>query len=175
MADQPHRPPETPHSLAELRRRRAPVRNVNSEHGEHLSRLDRLALLITNHVGTMGFFLLIVGWTILWLGWNLLAPTRLQFDPPTAFVFWLFISNMIQIFLMPLLMVGQNLQSRHAELRAQSDYEINVRAEHEIDAILQHLEYQNTLLQTLLDHAHIRTEGHPHTPTHVRPQQPDQD
>lgn len=57
-----------------------------------------------------------------------------------------------------MLMVGQNLQGRHAELRAQSDYEVNVRAEHEIDAILQHLEYQNALLLKLLAHAGIQPE-----------------
>lgn len=147
-----------PHPLSELRRRRRPVRDINSEHAEQLSRLDRIALAITDRVGTMGFFLIIFSWTVLWLGWNLLAPKPLQFDPPMAFVLWLFISNMIQIFLMPLLMVGQNLQGRHAELRAQSDYEVNVRAEHEIDAILQHLEYQNAILLRLLAHAGIDAE-----------------
>lgn len=147
--------PHPPRTLAELRRRRKPVRDVNSEHDEQLSRIDQLALAITERVGTMGFFLLIFSWTLLWLGWNLLAPRPLQFDPPMAFVLWLFISNMIQIMLMPLLMVGQNLQGRHAELRAQSDYEVNLRAEHEIDAILQHLEYQNALLLRLVAQAGI--------------------
>ena len=32
----------------------------------------------------MTFFVLIVVWTVLWLGWNFLAPARLQFDPPMA-------------------------------------------------------------------------------------------
>jgi len=27
------------------------------------------------------------------LGWNLLAPPALRFDPPMAFAFWLFLSN----------------------------------------------------------------------------------
>jgi len=94
----------------------------------------------------MGFFLTIFGWTAIWLSWNLLAPAAWQFDPPMAFVFWLFISNVIQILLMPLIMVGQNLQSRHGEARAENDLEVNVRAEREIEAILRHLEYQNTLL-----------------------------
>ena len=48
---------------------------------------------------------------------NLLAPDRLQFDPPMGFVFWLFLSNLIQILLMPLIMVGQNIIGRHAEAR----------------------------------------------------------
>lgn len=136
-------------SLAALRQHRKPLRNVNTEHAQSLGAMERLALLITEHVGTMGFFLLIFTWTVLWLGWNLLAPKAFQFDPPTAFVFWLFISNLIQILLMPLIMVGQNLQGRHAELRAENDYEVNVKAEQEIELILQHLEHQNQLLAAI--------------------------
>jgi uncharacterized membrane protein len=98
----------------------------------------------------MGFFLIIFGWTAIWLGWNLLAPAAWQFDPPMAFVFWLFISNVIQILLMPLIMVGQNVQGTHAELRAEHDLEVNVKAEHEIEVILRHLEYQNAILIAML-------------------------
>jgi len=125
---------------------RKPLRDVNQEAKDRLSLLDRLAVWITARVGTMGFFLLIFSWSAVWLAWNFLAPKRLQFDPPMAFVFWLFISNLIQILLMPLIMVGQNIQGRHAELRADSDLEINVKAESEIEVILAHLEYQNELL-----------------------------
>ena len=87
----------------------------------------------------MKFFFLIVLWTALWFGWNTLAPYELRFDPFPAFVLWLFISNMIQIFLMPLIMIGQNLQGRHSELRAESDYKINMRAEEQITEILERL------------------------------------
>ena len=80
----------------------------------------------------------------------MLAPGRLQFDPPMAFVFWLFISNVIQILLMPLIMVGQNVQGIHSELRAEHDLEVNVKAEEEIEVILRHLEYQNTMLIAML-------------------------
>ena len=140
-----------PLSLDEFRKQRKPLRNVNKEATERLSPLDRLACGITERVGTMGFFLIIVIWTIIWLGWNLLAPSNLQFDPPMAFVFWLFISNMIQIFLMPLIMVGQNIQGRHSEIRAEHDLEVNVKAEREIEVILEHLEYQNKMLIALVE------------------------
>ncbi len=130
-----------PPKLDELKQLRRPIRRVNEEHRQGLSRLERLAVWITDHIGTMGFFLIIFVWTLLWLAWNSLAPKDARFDPFPAFVLWLFISNMIQIFLMPLLMIGQNLQSRHAELRAESDYEVNVKAEREIEAILLHLEH----------------------------------
>jgi len=64
---------------------------------------------------------------------------------------WLFISNMVQIFLMPLIMVGQNLQSKHSELRAEQDFSINKKAESEIEAILKHLENQNDLILQILN------------------------
>lgn len=139
----------TPLKLQELRRLRRPIRRVNDEHRQGLSRLEHLAVWITDHVGTMGFFLIIFSWTVLWLSWNTLAPTQLRFDPFPAFVLWLFISNMIQIFLMPLLLIGQNLQSRHAELRAESDFEVNVKTEREVEAILMHLERHTDELQAI--------------------------
>jgi len=97
--------------------------------------LNRLALWITEHVGTMQFFLVIFVWTVGWLLWNMFAPKGLRFDPFPGFVLWLFISNMIQLFLMPLLLIGQNLQSRHSEERAKNDYKVNQKAEREIEAI----------------------------------------
>ena len=121
--------------------------------------LDRLSCAITESVGTIGFFLVIFVWTALWLGWNLLAPTSLQFDPPMGFVFWLFISNLIQILLMPLIMVGQNIQGRQSERRAQHDLEVNVRAEEEIEVILSHLEYQNAILIALVQKLGIDLES----------------
>jgi uncharacterized membrane protein len=143
-------PVKPPTSLAELKRRRKPLRNVNIDATVELGALDRLACWTTDRVGTMGFFLIVLTWTVLWLGWNLLVPRALQFDPPTAFVFWLFISNLIQLLLMPLIMVGQNVQARHAALHADNDLEVNVKAEAEIEVILQHLEYQNSLLIAMM-------------------------
>jgi uncharacterized membrane protein len=97
--------------------------------------LDLLALWITQRVGTMIFFLIIFAWTVTWLFWNMFAPKPLRFDPYPGFVLWLFISNMIQLFLMPLIMIGQNLQGRGAERRAKNDYKINLKAEKEITEI----------------------------------------
>jgi uncharacterized membrane protein len=140
----------TPLSLSEFRKRRGKLQSVNHIASEKMSKLDRLALKITNRVGTIGFFLIIVVWTVLWLGWNLLAPRELQFDPPMGFVLWLFISNLIQIMLMPLIMVGQNIQAKHADIRSENDLEVNIKAEQEIEVILHHLEYQNTILIAML-------------------------
>ena len=124
----------------------------------HCSNLDRAAIFISDRVGTPGFFLIIVVWTVVWLIWNTTAPVKLRFDPQPAFVIWLFISNMIQIFLMPLLLVAANLQSRHAEFLAENDYEVNQKAEDEVEAILHHLEYQNSLMLAMMDKLGIKEE-----------------
>jgi uncharacterized membrane protein len=135
----------------ELKKLRKPISNVNVKHRESLSKLERLAVVVTDAVGSMGFFFVILIWTLLWLGWNTLAPREVRFDPFPAFVLWLFISNVLQIFLMPLIMIGQNLQGRHSERRAESDFDVNVRAEKEIEVILMHLENQNDLIMKILD------------------------
>ena len=127
------------------------VRNVNVTHKENLSKMNKIALWITDHVGSMPFFMLIFTWTLTWLTWNIFAPVHLRFDPYPAFVFWLFISNMIQIFLMPLIMIGQNLQAKHAEIRAEEDFLINIKAESEIGTILLHLENQNAMMLKILE------------------------
>lgn len=148
-----------PKTLAEIRKHRKPITNPNMDFADSLTPLDKLALWITDHVGTMGFFAVIFVWTVLWLGWNLLAPKELQFDPPMGFVFWLFISNLIQIMLMPLIMVGQNIQGRRSEMRAEHDLNINIKAEKEIEVILEHLEYQNAMLMAMTEKLGVELRG----------------
>jgi uncharacterized membrane protein len=114
---------------------------------ESFSALDRVAIAITDRIGTMGFFLIIAGWTIVWCGYNILASKVSglhlhAFDPFPAFVAYLLICNVIQIMLMPLIMVGQNLQGRHAEARAENDYLVNQKSFADSEQILKQLEGQ---------------------------------
>jgi uncharacterized membrane protein len=146
-----------PKSFTEIMQLGKPLRNINIEQRQNLSRLNKIAVWITEHVGSMGFFIIIFLWTSIWLGWNTLAPAALRFDPFPAFVLWLFLSNMIQIFLMPLIMIGQNMQSQHAEARAEADFEVNTKAELEIETILIHLENQNEIMLKILQHLESKT------------------
>jgi uncharacterized membrane protein len=136
--------------FSDIHARFAPARNVNVELERSLSPTDRLAVWVTDRVGSMGFFFVVAGWTILWLGWNTVGPAQLRFDPGPAFVVWLFISNLLQLHLMPLIMVGQNLQDRYGELVASADFDISQRTEAEVEAILQHLTNQNALMLEIL-------------------------
>ena len=51
---------------------------------------------------------------------------------------------------MPLILIDQNLQSRYAEIRAESDFEVNVRAEKEIEVTILHLVQQIELITEIL-------------------------
>jgi uncharacterized membrane protein len=138
-----------------------PVKNANEVHDESLSPLDKFAIKITDRVGSVGFFLMIFTWTIIWTGFNILATKvpalhMKPFDPFPAFVAYLLISNVIQILLMPLIMVGQNLQNRHSEIRAELDYQVNKKAELEIKAILHNLEHTTELILQLMKHLECR-------------------
>ncbi len=138
-----------------------PVANANDVYEKGLTPLDKAAAAITDKVGSMGFFLLIFAWTIVWTGYNILATVVpalhwKSFDPFPAFVAYLLISNVIQILLMPLIMVGQNVQSRHSEIRAQLDFEINQKAEKEIMVVLKNLEHNTDLVIHLMRHLECR-------------------
>jgi len=120
-------------------------RNVNVVYEKSLKTLDRLAIAITNRVGSFGFFLIILGWTFVWTSYNILASEvpalhLRAFDPFPAFVAYLLISNVIQILLMPLIMVGQNLQGRHSETRAELDFQVNLKNEISLTEVLRRLD-----------------------------------
>lgn len=107
---------------------------------EDFSALDRLAVRITDRVGTMSLFPVIFAWTVLWVGCNVPASKVPAlhwhaFDPFPAFVAYLLFSNVIQIWLMPLLMVGRNMQGRHSEALDRRLFAL----EHAEQGILRHL------------------------------------
>ncbi len=152
-------------TVKELRTSRKSLKSSKQQHEESMSPLDKVAVAVTEKVGTMAFFLIIFAWTILWTGYNMVASLvpalhLKAFDPFPAFVAYLLISNVIQILLMPLIMVGQNLQGRHSDLRAEHDLEINIKAENEIEIILQHLEQQQELLMQLVKAQNLKLEAH---------------
>ena len=140
-----HNPP----TLAEMREERRPIENDRARHKQSLSTSEKFAVFIHRHIGSLEFFFLILVWTVGWLLWNTLAPFHLRFDPAPAFVIWLIASNILQLILLPVIMVGQNIEGRAAEWRAQTDFEINKKAEHEIEVIIAHLENQNEIILEL--------------------------
>lgn len=139
-----------PLSLDELKALRKPIRNVNIERLAKMTSIEKVALWVTVHIGSMGFFFFILAFNGSWILWNVLAPVEMRFDTAWDFLILLLINNFFQILFMPLIMVGQNLQGRHAEIRAEADFELNIKAEREIENILLHLENQGKQLEKII-------------------------
>ncbi len=111
--------------------------NVNEVHEGRLSMNDRVALWITRAVGTM--------WAVYFMatgmaGWMFCqAWLHNQAFDPYPYAFLLFLGNVIQLLLMPLIMVGQNIQGRHAELRAEEEYRTTEANLQDIQQVMEHL------------------------------------
>lgn len=136
-------------SLDDLRKQRKPIENSYDVHRQNLSFVEKFAYWITVKVGSMGFFMILFVWTLVWLAWNTFAPDSAKFDPFPGFVLWLFISNMLQLLLLPLIMIGQNLEQRYSDIRSRADFEVNQKAEREIETVIQHLERQGKMLKEM--------------------------
>lgn len=152
--------------------------NPNEVAQRELDLQDRIAIAVTGALGTMWavyFFALFMGAWMLWQG----MLNKQAFDPyPYAFL--LFIGNIIQLLLMPLIMVSQNVQGRHAELRAEEQFKATVSAYHDAEYMMDHLAAIDTELlrhrQLLLEIARhmgsqipIDSEGGISVPIHEKP------
>jgi len=138
-------------SIHDLEKHFSRVKNPNDTFQQQLKPSQKLALFVTEHVGTMGFFFIILMWTLIWLAWNILAPKGLKWDPYPAFVLWLIISNILQILLMPLLLIGQNIQGMRTDIRGEHDYQTDQRAEKEIKTVLLNFQKQEKLILEILE------------------------
>lgn len=126
-------------TIRELKETFAPIANPNIVHRSHMSKLDIAALFVTKKVGSIGFFFACV----------ILVTIPLIFTQAISIVQYIS-SGILQLILLPLIMIGQNLQGRHAEIRAQHDFDTNVKAEKEIETILLHLEKQDEMMLEIL-------------------------
>lgn len=114
------------------------VRNVNKEHKESLSTQEKIALVITKGVGSMWCAYIFAGIALISL------PAAIRGGTATI-ISWI-AQTFLQLVLLSIIMVGQNVASKHAERRADADFEVNVKAEKEINEIKQDLEEIKALL-----------------------------
>jgi uncharacterized membrane protein len=108
---------------------------------DSLTAQDRIAIVITGAIGTMYAVYVLA---LIMAGWILLQVVlgRAAFDP-YPFAFLLFLGNIVQLLLMPLLMVGQNLQGRHTEARAEEEFRTVTKIFHDMGQTMGHLDAQD--------------------------------
>jgi uncharacterized membrane protein len=88
---------------------------------EHLGFNGRLAVFITTKFGKMGSFYILVIWMF---GWMILATFGIGVfrGDPYPFTFLLFLSNLVQLFALPILAVGQQVLSRASDKQAEQTF-----------------------------------------------------
>ena len=106
-------------------------RNVNEEMEVHSTALLRIADWIAWFSGSMPFLILNGGWFIIWIALNTLPLGVPAFDP-YPFGLLTMIVSLEAIFLSCFVLISQNRQAQKDKVRADIEYEVNIKAELEI-------------------------------------------
>ncbi len=120
--------------------RHSATRNVNVEEAAQLTLADRAADLIAEFGGSWKFILAAVFfvnvwvWINMWLAWM----GKINFDP-YPFLLLSTAINVLSILQAPIILMSQNRQSHKDRLRAEIDYQVNLKNELALNEILERL------------------------------------
>jgi CRP/FNR family cyclic AMP-dependent transcriptional regulator len=106
-------------------------RNPNEEDEEKITALQRVADWISWFSGSMQFLALNAVWFVAWIAINTLSLGVPQFDP-YPFGLLTMIVSLEAIFLSCFVLISQNRQAEKDRVRADIEYEVNIKAELEI-------------------------------------------
>jgi len=109
--------PHISHPWIEERKRQGP----RLTKGERLGLNGRLAVFITSKFGSMAAFYVLVVWMFVWMALATVGFGIFKKDP-YPFTFLLFLSNLVQLFALPILAVGQQVLSRASDKQAEQTY-----------------------------------------------------
>lgn len=104
------------------------MRNVNKKHTESLTVTEKIAIVISNKVGTFSCFVFFAVLALISL------PSVIFSHSLIIFVSWI-TQSFIQLVLLPLIMISQNLSQRHSDIRADEDFNVNLKAEKEVEEL----------------------------------------
>jgi len=113
------------------------VHDVNDEHAESLSGVERFCKQVADSTGAPIALFLAVLVQAIWIPVGII--TKLD---PFPFAFLLTCSNVLQLILIFIIAVGQRQSSAHAELRAEHDHD-------SISRLLYHQEVQEQILLSI--------------------------
>lgn len=108
---------------------------------------DWLAVKITSYFGSMWAFYVLIAWMFLWMA---AASNNLWLfaHDKYPFQFLLFLSNLVQLFALPVIIVGQNVISRKQDAhRAQTEA---AQSQHE-ELMEQHATHLEEMEQRIMD------------------------
>jgi uncharacterized membrane protein len=132
------------------------AQNANKVIEERLTFGDRVADAVARVGGSWIFINVFVSLMLVWMGlntWQLLGPE--PFDPP-PFIGLNLLLSMVAALQAPIIMMSQNRQDAKDRLRAEVEYEVNIRAELEVMQLHQKVDQMRDEIMGLL-HAGPRT------------------
>jgi CRP/FNR family transcriptional regulator, cyclic AMP receptor protein len=106
-------------------------RNVNVEEAERMTLGERIADKVASFGGSWTFIILFGSVMVVWVALNTAALFTRHFDPYPFILLNLFLS-MIAAIQAPVIMMSQNRQTAKDRLKADADYEVNLKAELEV-------------------------------------------
>src|SRR6266851_6766967 len=134
-----------PHPQAEARKLKAPPK-VSDEHSGFNG---RLGAAITRSVGTMWAVYIAIAIQVTWMTLATLGIWEFRRDP-YPFAFLLFLSNIVQLLLMFVIMVGQQVLGAASDKRAVVTYQDAEAILHECLEMQKHLTAQDRALAGLI-------------------------
>ena len=123
------------------------VHDVNQEHADNLSPVERFCKRVADWTGAPIALALAILLQAIWIPLGIFT----KFDP-FPFTFLLTCSNVLQLILIFILAVGQRQSSAHAELRAEHDHD-------SISRLLYHQELQENILIQIATRVECDVEG----------------
>jgi len=126
-----------------------PVRDLNRETERRLTLADRIAMDFTRLVGSWIFVLAQLGLMAVWILLNALSLIK-GWDP-YPFQFLNFILTLEVAAWLSLVLMAFNRQADRNRLSSQHDYELNVKAEEELKALMNHLMHQDEILLQIVN------------------------
>jgi uncharacterized membrane protein len=126
-----------------------PVRDLNRETERRLTLADRIALDFTRLVGSWIFLLAQLGLIVVWVIFN--ALRLINHWDPYPFQFLNLILTLEIAAWISLVLMAFNRQADRDRLRAQHDYELDVKAEEELKALMNHLMHQDEILLQIIN------------------------
>ena len=148
--------------------RHTATRNVNEETTDKRTAVQKTADWIAEFSGSISFLVIHAVLFTVWIVVNTMAPMAMRFDP-YPFNFLTMCVSLEAIFLSVFVLLSQNRQAAKDHVRADIEYDVNLRAELEIAQLHEKLDQLNANVLARLDRLHQATQpgGAAIAPTHV--------
>ncbi len=140
--------------LADYKHDHPPIINLAEAHVVGLTAGQRLADRLAALVGSWPFIAVQSTLLVCWIVLNvvlMLRPGAMKAFDPFPFILLNLVLSFQAAYTGPVVMMSQNRQAQKDRMTAQSDYQINVKAEEEIAVIMRQLAFQSHQLAAISD------------------------